>query len=1175
MSNEKQIFDAAAGSLHRTVNLIEASAGTGKTYAIAMLVLRLITEFSLKIDSILLVTFTRAATEELAERIRVRLTEARDLLAGASCSEDITLQSWADNVEQRSEALLKIENALLDIDRASVFTIHGFCQRMLKELALESGQLFDVELQPDAETVRLEAAQDFWREHIYFLPRRHCGVVLRSFPTPGDLYASVAPVTANCRRIEPEVEDLEKVFSAFDVAFTAMADWWQKRGDTLLESLGMLITEGKVKKEFVDTFSTWSQSLDEYFQEQSFLLPLNLEWLESRAFVSLLNGTKLRGNAKAQTLDALALPDVELSAFIAAGSALLLQIRRRFASYLLEETEKRLQRKSAMSYDDLIVRLHRAVHEGKNLVQVIRQRYDAALIDEFQDTDGLQWGIFNTIFGGGEHFLYLIGDPKQAIYGFRGADIYSYFKAKHQAEHHLTLQRNYRSHPGLVAAVNDLFQSRRDPFFFDPAKLDFSPVEAARGAEDGFLANDIHSPANMIYCSLPPCPDTSSGQWSSGKASTAIMADVSREIVSLLNSRVMLHTADSVRPLQPGDIAILVRTNRQAEEFRHTLAGAKLPAVVSSKISVYSTEECRELYQVLQALAEPGDIDLLKKAMTVKWFGLNGDELYRIWQDPERFDAFQARFQNYTEIWLNRGVLAMMRKVLQQEDILRVLRGKEGGERKIANIEHLLELLQDEEADSLPGPLQLLQWLQRNMNNETGENELRLESDDEAVRLVTMHGCKGLEYPVVFCPFLWYRRIAPLQEKYRLRCHEDGDVLLDLGSEHFEERRQQAMDEEMAEEMRLLYVAVTRAKYKCYTFWCDTAGRINGPADSFDSGLGYLLFPDGRVAYEEQEERLNHFCSRAETAHMVVNPESAGEKYTDSRQDGMSTLACMRLQRSSFHTNRQMTSYSALAAGSDFPSFIPTGVGAGSLPEGIAYAALPSGAGFGNLVHDIFEELPFAELRTPQNHRNQVKELCRKHGLELNIALLEDMLQNVVTAPLPQNTDAGGASFALADINQSRCLKETPFYYHLKNGDTQRLSDILAEEETVLPLAEKNFSGFLTGFVDLLFQYGESFYIVDYKTNYLGDQPEDYRGTRLVEAMASHNYGLQLWLYSVVLHRHLQNVVPEYDHSRHFGGVFYLFVRGMAASQDGIYYHKPALQKLERLSALSEKNQVK
>ncbi len=1175
MNTEVRIFDATASRLHRSVNLIEASAGTGKTYAIAMLVLRLVTEFSLKIEDILLVTFTRAATEELAERIRRRLTEARDLLTGSTGSTDQTLQQWADRVVDCSATLLKIETALLDIDRASVFTIHGFCQRMLKELALESGQLFEMELQPDVESLRLEVARDFWRKNVYFLSQRHCGVVLDSFPTPDDLYLSVAPLAGNYSRIEPEAGSAAQVFAGFDRAFTTMASWWREKGESLLQSLQVLIAEGKVKKEFSDSFVQWSASLAEYFKEQSFLPPPHLHWLESTVFPSLLNGAKLRGAAKEQAVTDLALPGDEAAALCEASEALLLHIRRTFADYLLDETEKRLHDHSAMSYDDLIVRLHRAVTAGGSLLQVMRQRYSAALIDEFQDTDGLQWGIFNTVFGGGDHFLYLIGDPKQAIYGFRGADIHSFFLAKKKAEHHLTLRRNYRSHPGLVEAVNHLFQSRPNPFFFDSSMLNFLPVEAACREEDGYLAQDGEVGANMVYCSLPPCPDSSSGQWSSGKAQTVIMEAVCREIVSLLNNRVMLHQGcpDQARLLQPGDIAILVRKNSQAEEFRRSLGRVGLPAVISSRVSVYSTEECLQLYQILRAVAEPGDMGLLKKAMTVSWLGLSGDELYRIQQDAADFDAYQARFQNYAEIWLSRGVLVMMKHFLEQEEVFRVLGSKENGQRKIANIEHLLELLREEEADTFHGPLQLLQWLQRRMKSTAREDELRLESDEEAVRIVTMHGCKGLEYPVVFCPFLWYRRIMPLQEKYRIQCHEGDGIVLDLGSAQFEQRRLLAVNEEMAEEMRLVYVAVTRAKYRCYTYWCDISGRGNGPADSFDSGLGYLLFPDGRIDFRQQQTRLMDFCVQDVTAYLPVNMEISKEKYTGLHRREKTELACRKLTRKSFHTDWQMTSYSALATGSQLLSSLHTGA---VEPEpacgGIAYASLPSGAGFGNVVHDIFEELPFAELRTPQRHRPVLERICRKYMIELNIELLEDMLKTVVTTPLPQGAADGTADkdtpFMLAELAQSRCLKEMAFYFHLKNGHTQGLNDILAADKTVKPLAEQRFSGFLTGFIDLLFQHGDSFYIIDYKTNNLGNMLEEYQGDRLVTAMASHNYGLQKWLYSVVLHRHLRNVVPDYDHQRHFGGVFYLFVRGMQDSSAGIYFHKPDLPTLENICAL-------
>ncbi|MBM9603322.1 exodeoxyribonuclease V subunit beta [Desulfopila inferna] len=1164
MAAEPVIFDAATGRLERAVNLIEASAGTGKTYAIAMLVLRFVTEFSLKIEDILLVTFTRAATEELAERIRKRLVEARDLLGGSRTTDDKTLQRWVDSLENPDDALKKIREALADIDRAAVFTIHGFCQRMLLEQALESGQLFDVELQPDSEIIRQQAARDFWRKNLYSLAPRQCGVVLAHFDTPAKLYASVAPLTDNSCVIEPQTETMAEAFARFDQAFEAMALWWQANGEELAVSLGEVNGAGKMKKCFNDDFLTWWESLSAYFLGRNISFPQNIKWLQRHECAALINGSRVRGAKKEELLEYLGLPERLADMFIDSVHRVILAVRVAFAAYMVTETERCMLRQNIMSYDDLIVRLHRAVTGGSGLRQILRQRFSAALIDEFQDTDSLQWRIFSGVFGEGDHFLYLIGDPKQAIYRFRGADIYSYFMAKEAAAKTLTLTKNFRSHPGVVGAINALFLGRDKPFLFDDGALDFYPVEAAKTAENGRLERGGAELGNMVYCRLTENPEKDNGQWSSTGAAAAVMRYVAGEIVNLLESEVAILGDKAERKLRPGDIAILVRKNSQAEEYQQCLAGLGVPAVIAGRISVFETVECRNFYHLLKAIAQPGDSELLKTAMTIPWLGLSGDDLYRIQHDEKLFDGYFDRFQTYAETWLSKGVQVMMKYFIREEKVILTISMEPRPQRTIANIYHLLELARQAEADNGYGPLQLLQWLHRNMASPESEHELRLESDEEAVRIVTMHGSKGLEFPVVFCPCLWYRQDRLESEEMRISCHEGQGRILDLGSERFEERRRKARHEEMAEEMRLLYVALTRAKYRCYAAWCDVGGRKNGPVDSFDSGLGYLLFPAGRTDFEGQSQRLEKFAAAAGVEHVLIEEKDNGMPYLTA-DDSLENLTLRALKRESFYTDWRMTSYSALASGGDHSS--PPPVTAGLTEQSytpLEFAALPSGANFGNAVHDILEAVPFHSLLDPQQHRQLIKQKCLRYGLNPDMELLEKMLCAVVDFSLGTTT-ADATFFSLADLDESKCIKEMGFYFHLRNGDTATVNAILAHEKTVIPLTGRSFKGYLTGFVDLIFEHEGVFYIADYKTNHLGDNPGNYRGESLIEAMASHNYGLQFWLYSLVLHNHLRNFLPDYDYDHHFGGVFYLFVRGMERPSHGVYHHKPDRDILEQL----------
>ncbi len=1168
MQIEPSVFDSARVELAQGINLIEASAGTGKTYAIAMLALRSVAELGIPIDKLLIVTFTKAATEELKARIRARLAQARDLLQGKTtdAKEDRTLESWVGSIQDRELALARLQLALYDIDRASIFTIHAFCQRMLQEQALECGQLFDVELLTNIEHIRNQVVDDYWRVHVYPLPPLPCSILTASFPTPEALSASVSGIPAGADRIEPAAAEPATAQDMLTTAYARMAAWWQRCSAELHPFFQQGVAEQKFKKDFCQNFTGWWQGLDEFFRGLNDGQPAGLFLLDRAGLTGELNGQKLRGEEKKNAyLASWTLPDNEITDLLTAIDGLLLSFRVGLAQELKTEVERRLFQRGTMSFDDLILRLSRALKEerGLELQRVLKERYKVALIDEFQDTDEAQWYIFQTLFGGGGHYLYLIGDPKQAIYKFRGADIFSYFKAKESADLYLTLDKNYRSHPHLVEEINRLFLSRPQPFGFPETIMGYHRVVPARSIEEGSLQKNVQALPALVHCQLQEADEGRS--WSSSRAAEEILQFTVSEVLRLLEveNPVLLSAKGETRPVRPKDIAILVRTNEQAEHYRQSFAEVSIPAVVVSRRSVFQTDACQELFRLLEAIAAPGDIQLLKTAMTIRWFGLSGDELQRIWQDEGRFDGWHSRFQAYCKLWQEQGFLTMMNRFLTDEEILATLAKERSAERKIANIHHLLELIQTEESAENAGIGQTLQWLQTMMSGGHGAEdvELRLESDEEAVRIVTMHRSKGLEYPIVFCPYLWSRSTRLRHEKSMISCHDqDHRLVVDLGSEQFEKRREKALAEELAEELRLVYVAVTRARLCCYVFWADVQKR----SDSFDSALGYLLFPGGSVDFQTQGAILQPSGDQRSVAHLII-PREQKERVPYIRGDSAAAeLAPLPPSGRSLHSDWQMSSYSAMASLSEYDDQpLPVGPTGETVP--IPCLDLPAGAGFGNVVHDILEAASFAVIAAGADQSEEVSRRCSRYGVKAEDKTLQRLLHNIVTTPLTLDT---GTPFNLAALAEERCIKEMPFYFHPDRISTLEINTILADEPAVTPLSHKVMQGYLTGFVDLFCEHAGKYYLLDYKTNYLGNHLSDYLPGNLVRAMAAHNYGLQYWIYTLVLHRHLQNVQPEYDYQRHFGGVMYLFVRGMIPTipGSGVYFTLPDKDLLERLN---------
>ncbi|MGZ5007077.1 MAG: UvrD-helicase domain-containing protein, partial [Methylobacter sp.] len=884
-----------------------------------------------------------------------------------------------------------------------------------------------------------------------------------------------------------------------------------------------------------------------------------------------LHGGKFRASKtqtgeqrKAEYLVELAINTSVFDALASALTQTVLAFRKSLLDHLREELDKHLQQLNVLSFDDLIDRLAEALQseKGELLKAELQQRFEVALIDEFQDTDDSQWLIFSSLFAASSQYLYLIGDPKQAIYKFRGADIYSYLTAQKQAEHQFTLGKNWRSHPRLVDAVNALFQ-RDGAFLLDG--LDFINVNPGLSIDNGELyqAGQVIPP--MMLWQLPEA-DSKTGYWTAGKAAEEIKTAVINEIAGLLTGDYRLQPMN--RSLCPKDIAILVRTNTQAKDYQAALRLAGVPSVLNSTESVFASQEAADLYRLLQAVARPGDSSLLKQALVLDWFDLDGQTLYQLINNEIELDVWMSRFLDYYQSWQQNGLMAMMQYLLREEKIRAGVSKTLMAERQLTNLYHLIELVQQAAVDEHLGINKTLDWLccaiTKAKNGD--EQQLRLESDDDAVKIVTMHRSKGLEYSIVFCPYLWQRSDRLNNEKSLIRCHENGRTIIDLGSEDFERYREIALNEELAEDLRVFYVAVTRAKYRCYIAW----GDVRSQERANNSSMAWLLEFES-ADFAAQQAKLQSFRNHDKQAFAYRLLDVPGELNGRYQKAVTQTNLRAKSRKRSLYTNWQMSSYTALSALSIHEE--------PELPEdkareqafiaapGDSIMELPRGAHTGNVVHELLENTTFSDLSQRRDISVLRDKACQRYGLKLEQpALLDKLLQAVVATPLSRiDTD-----FCLMNLAEHQCLKEMPFYLSMQAMDAAQINRILLDTPVFQPLTAKQMCGYLTGFIDLICLFPNSeagrYYVMDYKTNTL----ENYGLDSLTHAMREHNYGLQYWIYTVVLHRYLQTRLPDYDYETHFGGVRYLFVRGMQPDQpmSGVFQDRPDLERIEMLAAL-------
>ncbi len=1193
------------------VQLIEASAGTGKTYSITSLYLRLVLERRLTVEQILVVTFTEAATAELHERIRSRLRTALQGFQDQDGGNDPFLCQLLERSTDHEADRRLLARAVSDIDKAAVSTIHGFARRVLQQQALETGLPFELELTGATQRLGQEIADDYWSSFFYALDHRLASLVRQGI-SPAQLrgltqeairhgdFAIVGEI--------PAEEELPVLGQEYCRLYTEARDCWQEqreplaqyfaRAEGLTAPFAMMLTNGLLDR------------LADFFAQDepaAFGVPRHTQ---------LLGGENIfQPDGKVFTPAALKKGLVRNNPFfgvwgrlVALAEVMARSTKSRFlagaARYIRAELPKRLLAVQQQSFDELLTGLDRALRgaQGAPLAQAIRSRFPVALIDEFQDTDPVQYRIFRTIYGqGGKEALFLIGDPKQAIYGFRGADIYAYLEAAGRAESEKhTMTTNWRADRKMVAALNALFGGLARPFV--DGRISYPQVAARPGAEDLWQSPSLGS-SPLQFLALPEGICGVKGKRLVKKQLEPLIPGlVAGDIAGLLAGDARIGD----RSVRAGDIAVLVRTNVQAAEIQEALRSRGVNGVLQSKASVWASIEAQECLRLLAAVAEPGNEQLLRKALATTMLGFTGNDLDRLSQTESELYALMGRVAAWQEVWRKNGVMRMLLAAWQEHSVTGRLLVLEDGERRLTNLRHLGELLQETESRNHFSPEMLVDWLSQTITaGESGEEaELRLESDEDGVQLVTIHRSKGLEYPIVYCPYLCQGGSGISKQPFvSLHDPEDGwqgrIVLFPDDA-----TRALASGERFAEELRLAYVAMTRARHGCHIFWAPVSGYDG-------SALAWLLHGDqtepetagSLKGLQEQlkgctgQELLARLQARAKVSEgwlvrqVHVAPVPAGK----TAKPGVPPPLSCRIPGRTLKQVWRIGSFSHLTAqsGHDFgerepeagaedlaPSLAMESASASQLP----LAQFPKGPVAGNFFHSLFERISFQTENSPQL-REQVREQLMFYGYpEPWLAPVCRAFGEVLKTPLRARD-----VFCLADIGDDQRISEMPFTFPVGAGlgeDACLSAELLARPfldhpqgipagyaESLRALRFIPLRGFLKGFIDLVCVFHGKWYLMDYKSNHLGLSRDDYAREKLPAAMAHHHYFLQYHIYTVALHRYLGSRLSGYAYDRDFGGVLYLFIKGMqpdSGPEFGVFADLPPLARIEQLSAIFE-----
>lgn len=1138
--------------------LIEASAGTGKTYTIAILYLRLLLGHGvasaslrpLTVEEILVVTFTEAATAELRHRIRNNIHQLRVACIRGSSDSDV-LARLLEEIEDKAHAASLLLAAEQQMDEAAIFTIHGFCQRMLNLNAFESGVLFEQRLIQDQSALLRRAVEDFWRRYCYSLPADIAGAVVSEWSSPAELLKHLSPwLQGEIPEINPPVnpqEDLcqrhQQIICRID-EFKQIWIRYQAEIQDVIDNSDL--NRQSYKKNHL---ANWLAKISAWAESETCGYSIPKADLSRFQQQVLIDKTKSGGEPPRHRLFE------ETEAFLEQSFSLRdLLITRALQTIMLSiNSEKRQQ--ALLGFDDLLNLLDIALQQpaGTRLASTIRGRFPAALIDEFQDTDPQQYRIFHTLYSGQpDNTLLLIGDPKQAIYAFRGADIFTYMQARASVNAHYSMDTNWRSSPAMISSVNRLFSLSDRPFLF--SEIPFQPVNpAGKNQALAFHINGQRQPAMHFW--LQPGDKTSGSEYKQVLARQCA-AEICRWLQAGQRGEARIGPEGKQRDVRASDITVLVRDRNEANAVRQALRRVNIPSVyLSSRDSVFTTTEARELLLILQAVLVPDQQRILRSSLATSIMGVDSAAIEQLSQSEQDWDRLVDEFTDYRRVWIRRGVLPMLRDILRQRQIAETLLASEEGERRLTDILHIGELLQ-EAAGNLEGEHALVRWLSQQINypdHQASNQQLRLESDRHLVNIVTIHKSKGQEFPLVWLPFA-----ASFRETAEALYHDRHSYrrILDLTKDAHSLAL--AEEERLAEDLRLLYVALTRSTLHCSIGIAPLikGNRKTQDTDLHKSALGYLIQHGEATSAAVLKSRLAQLTSDFIWLTVI---DSIDDTPLQAPESLPPQLNSQQIERSLYDYWR-ITSYSGLQqhnlSGPTelLPRFDMDAIGEKG-PQTWSDRSphtFPRGASPGTFLHSLFEELDFT--RPPDLAWLQGK--TEHYGLEEAwLPVLHNWLVQILATPL------GDTAIQLNQLSPNSYQSELSFLLPItsmltaeKLDELMRQFDPLSRQAPALEFQQ--IQGMLKGFIDLVFCYEGKYYVLDYKSNWLGETAQAYTPDAMEQAMIAHRYDLQYQLYSLALHRYLRHRLPDYSPERHLGGVFYLFLRGMngEGGRNGVFH---------------------
>jgi exodeoxyribonuclease V beta subunit len=1121
-----QTFDVKQQIEHdfNGLHLIEASAGTGKTYTITNLFLRASLLEDVPVKNILMVTFTKAATADLQNRIYQRVKDFRDFIQTYTYKKNnddfflILYKKLKEKLTDEKRIQDTTEFVWQSLDELYISTIHGFCQRVLQDYPFLTKITKDIQIQPQTELIVNPIIKDWWRINVIGCSSFDYWF----FSTFGwNNMDSFGKEISNAIKqniiVIPQIKDtkIQKIKKEFVEKFKILKRIWQEEKKLLVETLN---------SNKLDKRTAWHNhflQLDYFITHKYQKIPINS--IKTLCIKNIKNKLKKEHNIE-ELPEKTLYQQIEIFYSFLQDDGIIQQTKAYYLSEAILYTKtiktKRCQKDGIFAYDDLVYTLKNITTDkrySKKITQQLIKDKPVAFIDEFQDTDDVQYKIFKNIYFDNlkKGSLYLIGDPKQAIYQFRGADVFTYIQAKEDIIKNkggiFTLNTNYRATDNYIKTINYIFSETKNPFLFE--KIVFKKSHSPCGKNFSYLTYQ-----NKLQ---PAIEFISSYNANITEAISKISQAIANHVVELLNKNYKIAN----KKVKATDIAILVNTHDHAKEIANALYKKNIYCIIDEKHNnVFAEKEADYFLYLMQAVNDYKNITYVNNLIFSGLFGFCPNEIQK--HIKNKWQKKLAKLQN---IWQRYGVLTMFLASLEILNLGVYLKQQDNFNRKYSNLLQLSQVLSENIKNYFDLDKQILTYqILKSQKPQSGI--MKLATDEHLIQVFTIHHAKGLQYNIVFLPYLWLMEQKNKETKPPIIYHENGKIIYDYLPE--QTNKEIYKKEQQSEEIRKLYVAMTRARTCSFVYWHFLDKPKNNPLQTI------LKFENNFTKIIDNNDIRETDISTYQKPQIIKD---------NKKQIKMRTLA----KTPKIKHNCQVQSFTSLAPLYQKESPKKQKQNNDDIMQ------ISTGIKTGDTIHNILENIDFQKDIKKQMSTLDIT--IKKEERPIWVKWIDNII----------NTKINKDSLTLKKIAKKNKKTEMSFDFYIQNVDIKKLNIflkkiLLAGEEII----HNNFSGIMTGFIDLVFCHNKKYYICDYKTNLISLNMKEYNVTNMEQEIAKHRYDLQYAIYSVALHRHLQQSLPSYDYQIHFGGIYYFFVRAMRKQNknlEGIYFYRFTQEQVEYL----------